>query len=240
MKKMEGLKRIAQAIQLLRDEKLRGFRVDIEVDSTVYGDAAQEKQDRIEFVEATTKYLQTAAQMAAMVPESAPLLGKLLQFAVRGFRVGRDLESAIEDFCDQAEELAQKKAAQAQAQQGQPNPEQIKAKAAMATAQSDLQQAQIKSKADLQQTQMKTQADASQAAAEIQRQQVENAGEQGNAQADSQRIAMEMKMKMMEMQIEHAKLVLEGEKLRTEQHTRRIEALNPPQPKQQGSLGGAL
>ena len=236
MKKLEGLKRIAQAIQLLRDEKLRGFRVDIEVDSTVFADAAQEKQDRIEFVEATTKYLQTAAQMAAMVPESAPLLGKLLQFAVRGFRVGRDLESAIEDFCDQAEELAQKKASQPP----QPNPEQVKAQAAMATAQSDLQQAKIKSQGDLQQTQMKTQADASQAQAEVQRQQVENAGEQANAQADSQRVAMEMKMRMMEMQIEHAKLVLEGEKLRTEQHTRRIEALNPPQPKQQGALGGAL
>jgi multidrug efflux pump subunit AcrA (membrane-fusion protein) len=35
--KIEAVKRIGAAIQLLRDEKLRGFRVDIEVDSTIYG-----------------------------------------------------------------------------------------------------------------------------------------------------------------------------------------------------------
>ena len=238
--KMEGLRRIAAAITLLRDEKLRGFRVDIEVDSTVYGDAAQEKQDRIEFVEAVTKYIETAAQIGATVPQASPLLGKMLQFAVRGFRVGRDLEAAIEDFTDEMDKLGEQRAAQMASQSQQPNPEQVKAQAAMATAQSDLQQAKIKSQADLQQTQLKTQADSSQAQAEVQRQQVENAGEQANAQADGQRVAMEMKMRMMEMQIEHAKLVLEGEKLRSEQHTRRIEALSPPQPKQQGSLGGAL
>ncbi len=238
--KMEGLRRIAAAITLLRDEKLRGFRVDIEVDSTVYGDAAQEKQDRIEFVEAVTKYIETAAQIGATVPQASPLLGKMLQFAVRGFRVGRDLEAAIEDFTDEMDKLGEQRAAQMASQSQQPNPEQVKAQAAMATAQSDLQQAKIKSQGDLQQTQMKVQADASQAQAEVQRQQVENQGEMANAQADSQRVAMEMKMRMMEMQIEHAKLVLEGEKLRSEQHTRRIEALNPPQPKQQGSLGGAL
>ena len=236
MAKMEGLKRIAAAISLLRDEKLRGFRVDIEVDSTVYGDAAQEKQDRVEFVESVTKFIETAGQIGAQVPQAVPLLGKMLQFAVRGFRVGRDLEAAIDDFTDEMDKMAEQHASQPQ----QPNPEQVKAQAAMATAQSDLQQAKIKSQSDLQQTQLKTQADSSQAQAEVQRQQVENAGEQANAQADSQRVAMEMKMRMMEMQIEHAKLVLEGEKLRSEQHTRRVEAMNPPVPKQNGALGGAL
>lgn len=240
MKKLEGLRRIAAAIQLLRDEKLRGFRVDIEVDSTVFADAAQEKQDRIEFVEATTKYLQTAAQMAAMVPESAPLLGKLLQFAVRGFRVGRDLESAIEDFCDQAEELAEKKAAAAQQQQGQPNPEQVKAQAAMATAQSDLQQAKIKSQSDLQQTQLKAQADAQQGQAEVQRQQVEAQSEAANSQAETQRTMMEMKMQVMEQQIEKQKLQLEVARMNHEKHMGIIESMTPPQPKQTGSLGGAL
>ena len=240
MKKLEGLKRIAQAIQLLRDEKLRGFRVDIEVDSTVYGDAAQEKQDRVEFVESVTKFIETAGQIGAQVPQAVPLLGKMLQFAVRGFRVGRDLEAAIDDFTDEMEKLGEQRAAQMAQQQNQPNPEQVKAQAAMATAQSDLQQAKIKSQSDLQQTQMKGQADAQQAAAEVQRQQVENQGEQANAQADSQRVAMEMKMRMMEMQIEHAKLVLEGEKLRAQQHMAVHNAMNPPVPKQTGSLGSAL
>src|SRR5437764_6747301 len=44
-----------------------------------------------------TKYLQTSLAMSAQVPEITPLLGKLLQFGVRGFRVGRDLEATIEE-----------------------------------------------------------------------------------------------------------------------------------------------
>ena len=240
MAKMEGLKRIAAAISLLRDEKLRGFRVDIEVDSTVYGDAAQEKQDRIEFVEAVTKYIETAAQIGATVPQASPLLGKMLQFAVRGFRVGRDLEAAIDDFTDEMEKLGEQRAAQMAQQQNQPNPEQVKAQAAMATAQSDLQQAKIKSQSDLQQTQLKSQADAAQGQAEVQRQQVENAGEQANAQADAQRAQDDVKMRMMEMQIEHAKLVFEAEKLRAQERMAVHNSMNPPVPKQNSALGGAL
>jgi hypothetical protein len=236
MAKIEGLKRIAAAIQLLRDEKLRGFRVDIEVDSTVFADAAQEKQDRIEFIESTTKYLQTAMALSAQMPEITPLLGKLLQFGVRGFRVGRDLEAAIEDFCDEAEEMAKKKAAAPPP----PNPEQVKAQAAMATAQSDLQQAQIKSKGDLQQTQMKAQADAQQGQAEVQRQQVEAQAEAANSQAEMQRTMMDMKMQVMEQQLEKQKLQLEVAKMNHEKHMGIIEAMKPPEPKQQGSLGGAL
>jgi hypothetical protein len=236
MAKIEGLKRIAAAIQLLRDEKLRGFRVDIEVDSTVFADAAQEKQDRIEFIESTTKYLQTAMALSAQMPEITPLLGKLLQFGVRGFRVGRDLESAIEDFCDEAEEMAKKKAAAPPP----PNPEQVKAQAAMATAQSDLQQAQIKSKGDLQQTQMKAQADAQQGQAEVQRQQVEAQAEAANSQAEMQRTMMDMKMQVMEQQLEKQKLQLEVAKMNHEKHMGIIESMKPPEPKQTGSLGGAL
>ena len=236
MAKMEGLKRIAAAISLLRDEKLRGFRVDIEVDSTVYGDAAQEKQDRVEFVESVTKFIETAGQIGAQVPQAVPLLGKMLQFAVRGFRVGRDLEAAIDDFTDEMDKMAEQKASAPP----QPNPEQVKAQAAMATAQSDLQQAKIKSQGDLQQTQLKSQADAAQGQAEVQRQQVENAGEQANAQADAQRAQDDMKMRMMEMQIEHAKLVFEAEKLRAQERMAVHNSMNPPVPKQTGSLGSAL
>jgi hypothetical protein len=240
MAKMEGLKRIAAAIGLLRDEKLRGFRVDIEVDSTVFADAAQEKQDRIEFIESTTKYLQTALAMSAQVPEITPLLGKLLQFGVRGFRVGRDLESAIEDFCDEAEQMAKKRAAQMQQQQGQPNPEQVKAQAAMATAQSDLQQAKIKSQSDLQQTQVKSQADSQQAQAEVQRQQVEAQAEAANSQAEMQRTMMDMKMRAMEQEIEKYKLQVQVMQLHSDNHRATMEALKPPAAPQQASLGKPL
>jgi hypothetical protein len=215
----QAVQRIDAAIALLRNERLRGFRVDIEVDSTIYGDAAQEKGDRTEFISEVTKYLQTSLQMSATVPEITPLLGKLLQFGVRGFRVGRDLESSIEDFCDQAVKLAKER--QAHATQ-QPNPEQIKANAqaeqakattaaATARAQADI----AKSHSDIQAAQLDAQSNDMQARAEVQRQQFENAGEQQNNQTNILIKQMELRMREMEMQIEQMRLQSEAHKAMT-------------------------
>jgi hypothetical protein len=154
-KQERKLKMIMEAIGLLRQDKLRGFRIDIETDSTVQGDMEQEKAARTEFVGQVTKFIEVAAQTTAMVPEFAPLAAKMLQFAVRGFRVGRDLESAIEDFCEKAEIDAKEKAA---------NPQ---------------------NKVD----------------PEVERQRIENEGEQANNAANLQIKQMDVKMKEMEIRI---------------------------------------
>lgn len=136
---------IAQAIMLLRQDKLRGFRIDIETDSTVQGDAEQEKAQRIEFLTATTKFIETAAQVTAMVPEFAPLAAKMLGFGVRGFRVGRDLESAIEDFCDQAEKDAKDRAANPQQK---PDPETIKAETEKMKAMAEIERQKVENQGE--------------------------------------------------------------------------------------------
>jgi hypothetical protein len=187
MAKLEGFQRIAAAIALLRNEKLRGFRVDIEVDSSVYGDQAQEKADRTEFVGAVTKFMQAAMAMGAQMPESVPLLAKLLQFAVRGFKAGRDLEVAIEEFGDEAVQVAKKRAQQ---QGQQPNPLQIKAQADALKAQSDVKVAEINAQSDQQK-----------AAADAQAEQMKTAREQQQAQAQAQSDATDLEMRRMEMQI---------------------------------------
>lgn len=193
--KLQGLQRIAKSLKLIRNEKLLGFRVDIEVESTIYADQQQEGQQRTAFLAAVTKYLQQAMQISAMMPQAAPFLGKLMQFGVRGFKIGRDLEQSIEDFCDEATIFAKQHAEQASQQ---PNPIQLKAQADLA-----------KSQADLQQAHMKMQSDQQQAQAEIQRQQIENQGEIANSQADTQQKALDMEMRKMELQIELTRLQVE-------------------------------
>ncbi len=136
---------IAEAIMLLRQDKLRGFRIDIETDSTVQGDAEQEKAARVEFLTATTKFIETAAQVTAMVPEFAPLAAKMLGFGVRGFRVGRDLESAIEDFCDKAEQKAKEQEANPQ---HKPDPEMIKAQTEQMKAQAEIDRQKVENEGE--------------------------------------------------------------------------------------------
>lgn len=217
----QAVQRIDGAIGLLRNERLRGFRVDIEVDSTIFGDAASEKGDRTEFIGEVTKYLQTAMMMSAQVPEITPLLGKLLQFGVRGFRVGRDLEASIEDFCDQATKIAKQKQAEAAAQ---PNPEQIKAQAqakqAEATAQSAAVRAQAdtqKSQADIQTSMIEAQTNREQAQAEVARQGIETQGEQQNNQANMMMKQMEVRMQEMEMQLKKMELAAEQRQISSDE-----------------------
>lgn len=135
---------IASAIALLRQDKLRGFRIDIETDSTVQGDAQMEKAQRIEFVEGVTKFIQAAGEIAMQLPEFTPLAGKMLAFAVRGFRVGRDLESAIEDFIDSTEKQAKEKASQPP----QPNADQIKAETEKMKAQAEIERQQVENQGE--------------------------------------------------------------------------------------------
>jgi hypothetical protein len=186
--KMKSIERIGKALELIRNERLRGFRVDIEVDSTVYGDSAQEKADRTQFLQTVTTYIQQTMAITANLPEIAPLLGKFLQFGVRGFRVGRDLETAIEDFCDEAPKLAQKHMEDAKNKQ---DPRQITAEATMLKAQATAKSMESKDKADQARLAMDAQTSQQQAAsdqqtnmAEIERTRIENEGEAANAKAE--------------------------------------------------------
>lgn len=210
--KLAALQRIFGAIKLLRDEQLRGFRVDIEVDSTIYSDAAQEKADRTEFITRVTQFIGQAMQLGAAMPPAVPLLGKLLTFGVRGFRIGRDLEMAIEEFADQAGVFAQQ---HAQQQANQPNP-------AMLKAQTDAKKAD----AQIQGIQMKTRSEAMQSQAEVQRQQIENQGDQQQAQADLQGKRIDLEMRLIEKRIEEMRMQMEVLKMRQ-------ATLMPHQPQEQ-------
>lgn len=225
--KMQAMQRISKGISLLRDERLRGFRVDIEVDSTIFPDAMQDKQDRIEFVTAVTKYIGEVAGLGAQVPEAIPLLGKLLQFGARAFRVGRDLETTIEQLSDEMVVEAKKRVAQ---MANQPNPEQLKAQAQQAKNQTDQMVGAARAKADITKAQAEVQSTALQsrseqadAQAEIQRQALQNQGEQANAQADLQAKQMDVRMRELEAQIETMRLQFEAVKLHR-------EATEPPEP----------
>jgi chemotaxis protein histidine kinase CheA len=221
MEKLAALKRIARALQLLRDERLRGFRVDIEVDSTIYGDSEQEKADRTQFIQSVTLFLQQCLVMGSQMPEIVPLLGKLLQFGVRGFRVGRDLELAIEEFTDEAAAIAKKRAAAASQQ---PSPQLLTAQAAMLKAQTDASSTQQKSQSDLAKTQadlqaqvLDNQAQEREAAGEVERQRIENQGEMINSIAD-------LVMKQMDIKIKDKDLESKDKEMETQEYKAKVDA----------------
>ncbi|MCR4339652.1 MAG: hypothetical protein NUW01_07170 [Gemmatimonadaceae bacterium] len=134
---------IPQALALLQSPALRHFRVDIETDSTIQPDEAEEKAARVEFLTAVGNFLTAAAPLVTAQPMLAPMFGEMLMFGVRAFKAGDQVESAIEK--------AMQMVAQA-AQQPQANPEADKAKA-------DIELAREKAGAEIEIKREKNQAD---------------------------------------------------------------------------------
>lgn len=108
-------------MSLLRNDLLRGFRIDIETDSTVKVDEQAEKDSRIEFLGAVSSFIEKAIVAGQQQPALTPLLGQMLLFGVRGFKVGRQLEGQIEETLDQLSNMP--------AEPEQPDPQAEKDKA---------------------------------------------------------------------------------------------------------------
>ena len=222
---------IQQALGLLRQDKLRGFRIDIETDSTVQMDASEEKQARVEFIKAATGFIEEGFKIGQMAPDAVPMLGKMLLFGVRGFRAGRDLESTIEEFVDKAE----KDAVARQNAPPVPNPElqkqQMEAQADQARAQAEVEKAKIdaaSSQADNQREIEQKQLDMQFARQQMQMDMQKMQQEAALRQAEFEQKMREMALKNEQMQRDH---VFQMERMHTE-HRQHIEKLMM-QPKSQ-------
>lgn len=113
---------------LLRDDRLRSFRIDIETDSTIMADENAEKQRRVEFIGATGSYLDQVTKVLPVAPDLAGAMGELLMFTARGFRVGRNVEETLErGFAQMAKRLRAQQQAAAQQPKVDPAVEEAKA-----------------------------------------------------------------------------------------------------------------
>lgn len=151
----------AQALQLMRDDGIRNFRLDIETDSTIAADEQAEKQQVAEFLGSVGKFLQQALPAGQQTPELIPMFGEMLMFGARRYRAGRALESSIE----QGMAAIQQRVQQAQHAPPKPDPKveaerqkiELQAQAQQQKTQGDLQEQQARAQADIAIAQQKAQ-----------------------------------------------------------------------------------
>lgn len=99
-----------EVIALLRNDKLRGFQIDIETDSTIQPDEAAEKQSSVELMGAITQFFTGVGPIMERAPQTAPMFGELLMSTLRTFRAAATLETIIEEtMANVAKSLAQPK-----------------------------------------------------------------------------------------------------------------------------------
>jgi len=95
---MTGVEFDEEVYDILTNDMMRSYRIDIETDSTIEGDQAQEKQLRIELITAVTTFIEKVGPMVEMGTMPMNVAMELLGFVVRSFKVGRTLEDVLEEM----------------------------------------------------------------------------------------------------------------------------------------------
>lgn len=88
---------VQEAMALLKGEhEAFEWRVKVQADSLAMVDYAQQKQEKVEFMNAVATLLQSAATTMKAVPDSAPILFESLKFSIAGFKGASELEGVID------------------------------------------------------------------------------------------------------------------------------------------------
>lgn len=138
---------VMAAVDLIKEDyEAFEWRVKVEADSMAMADYAMQKEEKIQFTNATATFLQSAGKLLEMNLDLAPIIFGTLKFAISGFRGAAELEGVIDNTIKQMEE----KIKQQQSQPPPPDPAQIK-------AQQDSQQSQQKHQQDMEKGQQDAQ-----------------------------------------------------------------------------------
>ena len=179
---------IPQALALLKDEPAKNFRIEVTTDSMIYQDEQQEKQDRMEFLQAMSGFLSQAIPAAQATPEITPMMMEMLKFGVTAFKAGKGLEGLIDETADKFRQQAQQMASQPKP----PSPEQQK-------MQMDMQIEQAKMQAEQQKLQMQQQIEQAKIQGQIE---LEKAKQEFQAQENQLKFQLEDQRNRQQMQME--------------------------------------
>jgi hypothetical protein len=139
---MTALTITPEMLQIMRDDKLRGYSIDIESDATVFQNEEEEKKTRIEFLNSFGGYLQQAIAIANQSPVLTPLAFQALRFLMGAWKVGRTFEDVIDRTEAQLTQQAQ------QALQAGPQPSEAE-KIAMQKMQTEMAKEELKQQGKL-------------------------------------------------------------------------------------------
>lgn len=107
IQKMTGIEITPEMLEVMKDDFLRAYAIDVETDSTIAQDDVLEREQRAETAKVVSDMLQTLlpAMQAGQIP--AELAKQLMLFTIRSTKYGREFEDAINALPDNAQQLQQ-------------------------------------------------------------------------------------------------------------------------------------
>lgn len=95
---MTGIEVTPEMVEVMRSDLLRGYKIDVETDSTIAVDEQEGQKSRMEMLQALTMFIEKLGPMVQAKVVPLPIAKELALFAVRGFPVGRQLEDMLEEL----------------------------------------------------------------------------------------------------------------------------------------------
>jgi hypothetical protein len=198
-------KRFMEACALLKNDKMRTFRIDIETDSTVEVDKQAAKESVVEMFTAVGGFLEKSIPIAQAVPQLMPALGQSVLFAFRRFGAGRDVEGVWEQAIEQLSQAAKNPAPKP------PSPEEVKAQGEKQKAELNAQSMQQKAALDKQKGEQDLALSQQKAQIELMKAQAQLQIDQQKLQLERERMEMERQRMGMELQVDQQKMAIETE-----------------------------
>jgi len=167
---------VMPALELLRSDVTRNFRIDIETDSMVEADEQLEKAQATELLTGTADFMAKVMPAVEMAPDLAPLLMEVFMFALRRYKVSKTIEGQYQETFDKMAASAKK-----------PKPDPNAAEQQQSQMEAQAKQAELQQQAQLEQMKMQAAQQAEQA-----RLQVEQMKLQGQKEIEGQKMQFEM------------------------------------------------
>jgi len=166
---MTGKDVTPEMVRVMRNDGLRSFRVDIETDSTIMADEESDKQNITALIQSITGYIATVGPAVAEGYFPADAAKSILLAGVRRFKLGRDVEDAVEQIGGDEDEGQP----QGPQQPEGPSPEQLQAQADQQAQQAEMAKFQAEMQGKQAELQAKQQAEGQKLQADMQQHQAE-------------------------------------------------------------------
>lgn len=209
-----GIQVTPEVMQLLQNDLMRSYRIDIETDSTVRADFARSQEQMSLFLQGTAQYASAMMPIIELQPDAKGGIIEIYAAFARHFKLGKSAEDALDQMIEAAK----------QPQQPKPDPEQQKMEAQMAMeqqkAQMQAQMDQAKGQREMEKMQAELQIKREMADIDMQLKQMDLELKREMAQLDMQKAQMELGMKQQALQMDQEAKVFD---IRTKQEMSAVD-----------------
>lgn len=189
---MTGIQITPEVEQVLRNDLLRSYKIDVETDSTIRADVARSQEQMTLFLQGTAQYASAMAPILQMNQGAAGPVIEIYSAFARHFKLGK----AAEDALDQMVEASK------QPQEPQPSPEEQKMQLEQQKAQMQAQADQQKQAADMEKLQAEMQMKREMAEIDKQMKLLDLELAQRKAELEMQKAHMELGLKQQAMELD--------------------------------------